>query len=234
MKEDEEDLSALLTTAGKTGDPVKMYLREMGLVNLLNREGEIEIAKKIEEGERETMEAVFGVEISVKDVVEIGKKLKTEELRIKNIVDNLEDEDGFVEEDLHRDRVLGLIEKIIRIDRKNDNLRRKLQDKDTDDEKIRITNLEMNKNTKKIVELSREIRFSKKQIGKMVSRLKDSLVEVERAELELQRCQGYDRLAPQGTGQGLCPGQEKPRSGAKNSQAVQDIRARNSRTARRG
>ena len=194
MKEDEEDLSALLTTAGKTGDPVKMYLREMGLVNLLNREGEIEIAKKIEEGERETMEAVFGVEISVKDVVEIGKKLKTEELRIKNIVDNLEDEDGFVEEDLHRDRVLGLIEKIIRIDRKNDNLRRKLQDKDTDGEKARVINLEMNKNTKKIVELSREIRFSKKQIGKMVSRLKDSLVEVEKAERDLQKCKDMTGL----------------------------------------
>jgi len=194
MKEDEEDLSALLTTAGKTGDPVKMYLREMGLVNLLNREGEIEIAKKIEEGERETMEAVFGVEISVKDVVEIGKKLKTEELRIKNIVDNLEDEDGFVEEDLHRDRVLGLIEKIIRIDRKNDNLRRKLQDKDTDAEKARVINLEMNKNTKKIVELSREIRFSKKQIGKMVSRLKDSLVEVEKAERDLQKCKDMTGL----------------------------------------
>jgi len=140
------------------------------------------------------MEAVFGVEISVKDVVEIGKKLKTEELRIKNIVDNLEDEDGFVEEDLHRDRVLGLIEKIIRIDRKNDNLRRKLQDKDTDAEKARVINLEMNKNTKKIVELSREIRFSKKQIGKMVSRLKDSLVEVEKAERDLQKCKDMTGL----------------------------------------
>lgn len=194
LKEDEEDLTTLLTTAGKTGDPVKMYLREMGLVNLLNREGEIEIAKKIEEGERETMEAVFGVEASVKDVVDIGKKLKTGDLRIKNIVDNLEDEDGFVEEDLHRDRVLGLIEKIIRIDRKNDNLRLKLADKSLDTDKIRVTNLEMIKNTKKIVELSREIRFSKKQIGKMVSRLKDSLVEIERAEYELQRAKNITGL----------------------------------------
>lgn len=194
MKEDEEDISALLTTAGKTGDPVKMYLREMGLVNLLNREGEIEIAKKIEEGEREAMEAVFGVEASVKDVVDIGRKLKSEELRIKNIVDNLEDEDGFVEEDLHRDRVLGLIEKIIRIDRKNDNLRKKLQDKSLDAEKIRVTNLEMSKNTKKIVELSREIRFSKKQIGKMVSRLKDALAEVESAERDLQKCKDLTGL----------------------------------------
>ncbi len=188
VKDEEEELSALLSTAGKTGDPVKMYLREMGLVSLLNREGEIEIAKKIEEGEREVMEAVFGIEISVKDVVELGKKLKTEELRIKNIVDNLEDEDGFVEEDLHRDRVLGLIEKITRIDRKNDNLRKKLQDKDLSLDKARVSRLEIDKNNKKIVELSREIRFSKKQIGRMVYRLKDSLASLEFAERELQKC----------------------------------------------
>ena len=60
-----------------------MYLREMGLVSLLNREGEIEIAKKIEEGEREVMEAVFGIEISVKDVVELGKKLKQKSSGLK-------------------------------------------------------------------------------------------------------------------------------------------------------
>ena len=116
-KEEEEELSVLFSLAGKTGDPVKMYLREMGLVSLLNREGEVEIAKKIEEGEREVMEAVFGVENSVRDLIEMGKKLRTGDMRIKNVVDNLEDEDGFVEEDLHRDRVLELIDKIGRIEK---------------------------------------------------------------------------------------------------------------------
>ena len=53
----------------RTGDPVKMYLREMGMVSLLSREGEVEIAKKIEEGARESMDAVFSVLSSMKDVV---------------------------------------------------------------------------------------------------------------------------------------------------------------------
>ena len=55
----EEDILDLMATVGKTGDPVKMYLREMGLVSLLSREGEVEIAKKIEEGEKEVMDSIF-------------------------------------------------------------------------------------------------------------------------------------------------------------------------------
>jgi len=59
-----EDILGLLPAIGKTGDPVKMYLREMGCVSLLSREGEVEIAKVIEEGAQESMEAVFSVNIS--------------------------------------------------------------------------------------------------------------------------------------------------------------------------
>ena len=123
----EEDILDLMATVGKTGDPVKMYLREMGLVSLLSREGEVEIAKKIEEGEKEVMDSIFGVAALVKDVVDIGKKIKSGELRIKSIVANLEDEEGFVEEDMHKERVVKLIDRITALDRKNDALKRKLK-----------------------------------------------------------------------------------------------------------
>ena len=95
----------LMSTIIKMGDPVKMYLHEMGLVSLLSREEEVKIAKKIEEGARKVVAAVFSTAISVKNVVDTGAKLKSGELRIKNVVDNLEDEDGFVEEDAHKERV---------------------------------------------------------------------------------------------------------------------------------
>lgn len=188
VKEEEEELTALLTTAGKTGDPVKMYLREMGVVSLLNREGEIEIAKKIEEGEREVMESVFGVAVSVKDVVDIARKLRSEDIRIKNVVDNLEDEDGFVEEDMHRDRVLELIDKIARIEKKNDQHRRRMTDKLALEAERKKARLELTKNTAKIVELSREIKFSKKQINRMVLRLKNAAAEINRSESVIGRC----------------------------------------------
>jgi RNA polymerase primary sigma factor len=142
----EEETLGLAPLVGKTGDPVKMYLREMGLVSLLSREGEVEIAKKIEEGLKESMDAVFGVnvciknvvdigvrlrneDLRVKNVVDIGVRLRNEDLRVKNVVDNLEDEDGYVEEDLHRERLLKLIDKVTVLDKKNDILRLKLKTK---------------------------------------------------------------------------------------------------------
>jgi RNA polymerase primary sigma factor len=184
----EDDLLDLMATVGKTGDPVKMYLREMGLVSLLSREGEVEIAKKIEEGEREVMDSIFGVAASVKAVVDIGEKLKSGDLRIKSIVANLEDEDGFVEEDMHKERVQKLIDRITALDRKNDNLRRKLKSKGLGKREKGVIEAEIEKNTKSISRLCRKVRFSKKQIEKMVSRLKYYVAEGEEVDNEIRMC----------------------------------------------
>ena len=118
---------ALVPGAGKTGDPVKMYLREMGLVSLLSREGEVEIAKKIEEGARETMWAIFSLTVSIAEVLSIGEKLEAGEIRVKNVVDNIEDEEGFMEEDEHKERVLRLIARIRMFSDRNNVLREKLK-----------------------------------------------------------------------------------------------------------
>jgi RNA polymerase primary sigma factor len=182
----EEDLLDIMATVGKTGDPVKMYLREMGLVSLLSREGEVEIAKKIEEGEREVMDSIFGVAASVKAVVDIGEKLKSGDLRIKSIVANLEDEDGFVEEDMHKERVQKLIDRITALDKKNDNLRRKLKSKGLGKREKDVIEAEIEKNTKSISRLCRKVRFSKKQIEKLVSRLKYYVAEGEEADNEIR------------------------------------------------
>ncbi len=182
----EEELLDIMATVGKTGDPVKMYLREMGLVSLLSREGEVEIAKKIEEGEREVMDSIFGVAASVKAVVDIGEKLKSGDLRIKSIVANLEDEDGFVEEDMHKERVQKLIDRITALDKKNDNLRRKLKSKGLGKREKDVIEAEIEKNTKSISRLCRKVRFSKKQIEKLVSRLKYYVAEGEEADNEIR------------------------------------------------
>jgi RNA polymerase primary sigma factor len=191
----EEEILGLTPLAGKTGDPVKMYLREMGLVSLLSREGEVEIAKKIEEGLKESMDAVFGVDVCIKHVVEIGVRLKSEDLRVKNIVDNLEDEDGYVEEDLHRERVLKLIEKVTALDRKNDILRLKLKTKGLREFQKEIIRDELEENTKRIIRLCRKVKFSKKQIDRMVSLLKGYLAEIEQVEKEIQACKDKTGLS---------------------------------------
>ena len=61
---------------GRTSDTVRMYLREMGSVSLLTRDGEVEIAKKIEEGKREILEVVLNCPLSVNEVLRLGEELE--------------------------------------------------------------------------------------------------------------------------------------------------------------
>ena len=191
----EEEILGVIPSVGKTGDPVKMYLREMGFVSLLSREGEVEIAKMIEEGLRDSMDAVFGVEACIKDVVDIGVKLKSGDLRVKSVVENLEDEDGYVEEDMHRDRVLKLINKVTVLDRKNDALKQKLKARGLRESQKQSIFAEWDKNAKSMIRLCRKVKFSKKQTDRIVARLKGFLTEIENAEKAIQTCKEKTRLS---------------------------------------
>jgi RNA polymerase primary sigma factor len=181
-----EDLLGLLPTLGKTGDPVKMYLREMGMVSLLSREGEVEIAKKIEEGARESMEAVFSVASSIKEVVKIGAQLKSGDLRIKTLLENIEDEDGVVEEEMHLDRVIKLLDKVTALDVKNDLVKKKLNSKTLTAKERQNLKAALDKNIRSIVDLCRKVRFSRRQIDRMVLNLRAYLNEVEKVEEDIR------------------------------------------------
>jgi RNA polymerase primary sigma factor len=185
---------ALVPGAGKTGDPVKMYLREMGLVSLLSREGEVEIAKKIEEGARETMSAIFRLTVSIIEVLNLSDKLQNGEIRVKNVVDNIEDEEGFVEEDEHKERVLKLISRIKLFNDRNTVLRTKLKAKTIRAKRREILNAELEKNTKNIITLCRKIRFSKRQIYRFVARLHNYNDEIEKAEKVIAQFKKETRL----------------------------------------
>ena len=177
-----KDTLALVPSAEKTGDPVKMYLREMGSVSLLSREGEVEIAKKIEEGARETMSAIFRFSVSINEVLSIGEKLLTGEIKSKYVVDNIEDEEGFMEEDEHKERILKLIARIKLFNDRNTVLRTKLKSGTLPGKKRDLLSAELEKNTKYIVTLCRKIRFSKKQIHRFISRLRRYAEEIEASE----------------------------------------------------
>jgi len=184
-----EDILGLLPAIGRTGDPVKMYLREMGLVSLLSREGEVEIAKVIEEGAQESMEAVFSVTVSLKDVVNIGAQLKSGAIRVKSVVDNIEDEDGVMEEDMHRERVIKLLDKVTFLDGKNDLIKKKLNSKKgvAAEERQKLKE-DLEKNLRNIVKLCRKVRFSKRQIDRMVANLRGYINEVGQVEETVRRC----------------------------------------------
>ena len=79
-------LAAVENEAGRTTDPVRMYMREMGTVELLTREGEIVIAKRIEEGIRELMSALAYYPGAVKSIIDEYDKVATEERRLADIL----------------------------------------------------------------------------------------------------------------------------------------------------
>ncbi|MCL2669865.1 MAG: RNA polymerase sigma factor RpoD [Syntrophaceae bacterium] len=182
-----DDLLGLLPAVGKTGDPVKMYLREMGMVPLLSREGEVEIAKKIEGGAKESMEAVFGVASTIKEVVRLGAQLKVGEIRVKSLLDNIEDEDGVVEEDMHHERVIKLLDKVTALDAKNDMIKKELGKKNLDAETRAELREDAEKNLKNIVKHCRKVHFSRGQIGRMVAHLRGYLGDVEKADATVWR-----------------------------------------------
>jgi len=102
---------------GKTDDPVRLYLKEMGTVPLLSKEGEVSIAKRIEEGKREAAQVLYSLPFSLRDVHELGDKLRKGKISIHEVVhageDDLDELQTQNEEELHG-RVLKLIAEIDR------------------------------------------------------------------------------------------------------------------------
>jgi RNA polymerase primary sigma factor len=91
----EEQAEAALSTVdsefGRTTDPVRMYMREMGSVELLTREGEIEIAKRIEDGLRHMIQAISACPTTVQEILDLATKVEKDEMRIDEVVDGLID-----------------------------------------------------------------------------------------------------------------------------------------------
>ena len=95
----EEELQAdesgdLVSTAeyAKGTDPVKLYLKKMGSVSLLTREGEVEIAKRIEAGELEILRALLASRLGTMAIVELGERLETAKTKVKDVIRGVEDE----------------------------------------------------------------------------------------------------------------------------------------------
>src|SRR5512138_3614317 len=121
-------------TLGRTSDPVRMYLREMGSVSLLTREGEVEIAKRIEEGEREMAGVILNTPITIKEVVSLGERLRKFQLNpvdiSKEVEEEVVEED---EEDVTRIRLLEVIDRIKDGDQRMEDILGRLEQRDLAD-----------------------------------------------------------------------------------------------------
>ena len=98
-------LSTVDSEFGRTTDPVRMYMREMGSVELLTREGEIEIAKRIEDGLKHMIHAISSCPTTIQDILNLADMVEKDELRIDEVIDGLVDpnEDEVAEAELSDD-----------------------------------------------------------------------------------------------------------------------------------
>jgi RNA polymerase primary sigma factor len=178
----------------KSNDPVRMYLRKMGSVSLLTREGEVEIAKRIEQGELMVLGAILNSPVAVREIIDLGDKLRKHKIRVKEIIRDADDENAEFDEEEADRRILRLIDKVRHLDKSTTDLNAQLESCAASRKKGIEAEIDGNKG--KLVETLEEMRLNKKTIDKIVIKLRSLIQKVERAEsgsTELEKRTGVDR-----------------------------------------
>jgi len=197
---DEEDTDAALTTAvesefGRTTDPVRMYMREMGTVDLLTRKDEIKLAKRIEDGIRQCTEAVASCPVTIEEILRLAEIIENQEMRLTDLVLDFIDPNALDEpiptpqqtgpstdansnEDSDEEIDTGpdfdeAIARFKRIRRNYNSMVRSIERNGIGDEKVKKIQ------TKLVTEVM-EIKLAPKQVDALWERIKD-LVELVRA-----------------------------------------------------
>jgi RNA polymerase primary sigma factor len=192
--EEGEDVELDLTpgTLEKTNDPVRMYLREMGTVPLLTREGEVEIAKRIERGQLRVLKAISRSPIVIREIVALGEDLKRGVRNIKEVV--IFDEEEITEEILQaRIRVtIGRVDTLIKHQKKAALMLEKL---DTINPKAkakehRKTRWMMNRERVEVSRIVRELKYTnqeRKRLLDKVNKTVDAMRMLERQVKSLEQ-----------------------------------------------
>jgi RNA polymerase primary sigma factor len=198
---------------GKSNDPVRLYLRKMGSVSLLTREGEVEIAKRIEEGEKEVLRAVLACKVAVAEVLDLGTKLRSGKLRVREVVKDAPEEpaaegteevevvEGAEPETAAQQLNQSELNRIEQICKQIERIRKYAKDVETLEEdlgtKKKVTEVrkrEVKQEIKdirvKMMEILEEMRLNKKQIDRIVLHLRSMIEHVDKAEDELRE---YER-----------------------------------------
>ncbi len=212
---------------GKSNDPVRMYLRKMGSVSLLTREGEVEIAKRIEEGEKEVLHAVLSSSIAIREILDLGDRLRKGKIRVREIVKDSgeespreeeaegEEEVEVVEvveaveaggagaaqaepgepripreEEKKVEHVLKHIDRIRKLERDVAKIRETLgSTKRMSEVRRKALRAEIRSIEGHMVDHLEAIQLNKKQIERIVQKLKGLIKRVEEAERELVECE---------------------------------------------
>jgi RNA polymerase primary sigma factor len=185
----EAELDLTPAPVGRTDDPVRMYLREMGRTPLLTREGEIRIAKRIEEGRKEVADAVCRAPVAVREVLYLGERLEQERLRIGDLLALSEFEE--LSEQKERElasEVRPVIRGLRSEQAKLEDLKQRLIR-----DRVRLSGRtvtrmehEVGQRRAKQAELLRKLNLNQRVVDRIVARMRSFLERIEAGERELQ------------------------------------------------
>jgi len=182
----EEEVEFEPGTLGRTSDPVRMYLREMGSVSLLTREGEVEIAKRIEVGERDVASVILNTPITVKEVVSLGERLRKLQIGAIEISKDVEEEvleEG--EEDLQAMKVLAIIDEIKEFDQRMEEIQNALEPESLSAKERERLQAEHTELKVKMADLLKSLRLKDRHIEKIAQRLKELSCKVDQVMQEI-------------------------------------------------
>jgi len=193
LEEEEEgkldEASIDLTDASsRVSDPVKMYLKEMGRISLLTREGEVEIAKRIEEGDKRALETLLLCGVGVEHIIELGEKLNEGEVKLKDVINDLEEDDSYMLMGEKKESVVNLIDQIRALNESMCMKRcKKAKVGCTENEKKKIA-ARIKQDQKEIMKLVNSFSLEDRQIQNMIEKLRDLTAEVGESERHLEEC----------------------------------------------
>jgi len=188
-KKEDETTEFGLTTHEKTNDPVRMYLREMGTVPLLDREGEVEIAQRIEQGEWTIYEALCENPVVLRELLRLNEMAARDKRMLRELVSADPDEPL---DPKASDRIRGnlkIFEQIAANDHDIQELRKRQKRCKPDGEKYLEIEREIDRLVAKIAKDIRTIDFSVQTRNRLVEFLKDIDKQFSRFEQDIKRAQ---------------------------------------------
>jgi len=170
-KEEEEEEEVEGDT--KSNDPVRLYLRKMGSVSLLTREGEVEIARRIEAGEREIVRAITLSPIGTNEIILLGKRLDEGRIKVKAIFRGLEDEETQYDEQEYIQKIHELIGHVKRYQKKSAKAFTTLKESPHNSPASQVAAKELEKINSELMENFESINFNRKTINRVVIKFKN-------------------------------------------------------------
>ena len=196
-KEEKEEKEIDLTPGAlsRTDDPVRLYLKEMGSVALLSREGEIEIAKRIEEGKKDIASVIYGMPMTIEFVLALYDQLKNGTIDVREIVPIVETEEEFEEEQIQRDyeelrvKTLEGLNSVRKISTSLKSLYEVARHANSDPAKQKKIKKQIDTIRDQVVEKMESVNLHGVLKDRMVQRVRELAIQIRTAEREIVSCQ---------------------------------------------